>query len=96
MSVFSKSSPRAKDPAVVLGHGVGKAITEVELRGVVGSFAVARKRKECRLCFLRSYRNEPDSSHFQKFANILFGLLDAGVPLAADAQRRLEERDSER
>ena len=51
-------------PAVVLGHGVGKAITEVELRGVAASFAIARKRRECRLCFLRGDRNELDSSHF--------------------------------
>ena len=28
-------------PAVVLGHGVGKAITEVELRGMAASFAIA-------------------------------------------------------
>jgi hypothetical protein len=41
-------------PAVVLGHGVGKAITEVELRGMAASFAIARKRRECSLCFLRS------------------------------------------
>src|SRR5208283_72328 len=51
-------------PAVVLGHGVGKAITEVELRGVAASFAIARKRRECRLYCLRGDRNELNSSHF--------------------------------
>lgn len=71
---------------MVFRHCVGEAVAEVELRRMATPLAISRECSErrCRVPF--GDRDGTDPGHPKKIADVLFGLFDARMPLAADAR----------
>lgn len=79
--------------AIGFRAGIGKAIAQVQLRRMAATFAVSRECRERGLGLAGRDPDDMDSGRFKKCPDVVTGLLDAGMPLSAEAECGLEDGD---